>query len=92
MNTNSKTPDRLLEIRELIKTGEARKLREDACLTVAEVARTLEVTPGAVVRWEHGQREPTGRNVREYHALLIRLARRRSRSAQPSTLTGGDAA
>jgi DNA-binding transcriptional regulator YiaG len=55
--------------------GTARKIREAALLTQAEVAEQVGVTPAAVAAWEAGRRKPSGLPARKYGELLRRLAR-----------------
>ena len=68
--------DGLAELGELIRSGRARQLREKAGISGSELARRLDVTPGAVLRWETGERRPQGANARRYARVLRRLADR----------------
>ncbi len=70
--------DELLDLREALESGRARQLRERAGLSGAAVARQLDVTPGAVTRWEQCLRFPQGANARRYARLLGKLAARES--------------
>ncbi len=56
--------------------GTARRVREDARLTQAEVAEMTGVTPAAVAAWEAGRRTPRGQPARRYGELLRRLAKK----------------
>lgn len=51
-----------------------RLLREQAGLSQADLAATLDVTRTAVTRWELGQRSPRGELAERYAAALDRLA------------------
>jgi len=68
----------LVEVRQIAKSGKARTLREEAGLSLAEVARGVGVTPTAVWRWERGLARPSGEPAASYGRLLISLARRAS--------------
>lgn len=64
----------LARVRRQTEDGTARRIREDSGLSQAEVARVCEVTPGAVARWEVGERAPRGRAALRYAKLLDELA------------------
>jgi transcriptional regulator with XRE-family HTH domain len=69
------TLDTLARVRRLVETGEARRLREQAGLTMQEAARRCGgVYPSAIMHWERGTRVPRGRNLRAYGRLLAQLA------------------
>jgi transcriptional regulator with XRE-family HTH domain len=53
--------------------GTARRIREAAKLTQAEVAEQVGVTPAAVAAWEAGRRVPSGLPARRYGELLRSL-------------------
>jgi len=53
--------------------GTARRIRETAMITQAEMAEECGVTPAAVAAWEAGRRTPSGRPARRYGRLLRRL-------------------
>lgn len=61
------------KIREWVESGHARELRENAGLTFADAGARCEVDPAAVWRWEHGDTNPRGRNVRVYYRFLADL-------------------
>ena len=65
--------ERAIELHHMIETGEARKLRLAAGLAFESVGRDCDVTAGAVLRWESGQRRPRGRNIVAYHRCLKKL-------------------
>ena len=81
------TLDTLARVRRLVETGAARRLREQAGLTMQDAARRCgDVYPSAIMHWERGTRVPRGRNLRAYGRLLAQLA------AQDAEGGGGDAA
>jgi DNA-binding transcriptional regulator YiaG len=67
------------DVTEAIRSGEAVRLRVDARLSRPQAAQPMEVTEGALRRWERGERLPRGRNLKAYHKLLTDL---RSRAAE----------
>jgi DNA-binding transcriptional regulator YiaG len=67
----------LADLRRMCATGEARRIRLDARLTVPEIARAVGVSHPSIYRWESGRRTPTGTAARRYGALLVALARKR---------------
>ena len=54
----------------LVKSGQARQLRESARFSCIQVADRLGVSPATVTRWELGQRTPRGRLLSRYVRLL----------------------
>lgn len=66
--------DRAIEVRLLIKSGEARQRRIDAGLSLETSARKVGVSTAALFRWERNERHPQGRNLVAYHKFLTRLA------------------
>jgi DNA-binding transcriptional regulator YiaG len=52
---------RLAQVRAAVSSGEARRLREEAQLSIGEVARACGVDQSTVWRWERGTRQPRGR-------------------------------
>ena len=63
----------LAEARRLLRSGEARDIRVAAGLSQPEIARSIGVTPGAVSRWETGERRPVGEPAIAYAELLRSL-------------------
>lgn len=59
--------------RKLAATGEARRLRQAAGLSLYDLARDLGVTAGTVSRWETGNRVPRGDAAARYAGLLGEL-------------------
>lgn len=69
--------ERLAGVRDLTHSGQARKIRQHANLTRAEVARAVGVDPSTVSRWESGERRPRGTAAIRYAELLRRLSAER---------------
>jgi DNA-binding transcriptional regulator YiaG len=65
--------DELSRLRSFLQTGEARRIRERAGLSLGEVARGLGVSPSTLHRWEGGKRSPRGEAALRYWQLLRRL-------------------
>ena len=64
----------LAEARRLASSGDGRRIREAHGLSLAEVGSAVGVSPGAVSKWEHGQRRPFGKPAVAYARLLRVLA------------------
>jgi transcriptional regulator with XRE-family HTH domain len=64
----------LARVRAVCRSGAARRVREAARLTKAEVGRGSGVSGPAVSRWESGDRAPTGAEALRYLRLLEKLA------------------
>jgi transcriptional regulator with XRE-family HTH domain len=68
----------LIEIaraRRLARTGEGRRIREAAAVSVRELAAAVGVDPTTVWRWETGQSIPKPEQARRWDAALRDLAR-----------------
>jgi transcriptional regulator with XRE-family HTH domain len=63
----------MLETRQLLASGEARRIRELAGLRLSDVAADIGVTGSAVYRWERGERVPQGRAAADYAVLLLAM-------------------
>lgn len=63
----------LVVVRHLARTGEARRRRVAARLSLAEVADELDVSAATVSRWERGERLPKGSRAIAYGALLAAI-------------------
>jgi transcriptional regulator with XRE-family HTH domain len=73
----------MVEIAELLQRGRVRRslpdpalrrlIRQRAGITPAELAEAIGVSRPAVVRWELGNRTPTGENLTRYAEVLSRL-------------------
>ena len=66
----------VMEARAMAHDGRARRLREAARLTQAEVGVVCGTKPETVNRWEAGDRTPAGEPARRYAVLLADLASR----------------
>jgi DNA-binding transcriptional regulator YiaG len=66
----------LIRVRRLAATGAARALREDAGLSLAELARAADVHKTTIFRWENGLRRPRGEAANRYLTVLKELERR----------------
>ena len=62
----------LARMREMVNDGIARELRIRAGLSLAEVSRSVGVTPSCVFYWERG-RNPRGKAAVRYARLLSDL-------------------
>lgn len=68
--------ERLAALNAMIKSGEARMIREKAGLPTSVVARTAGTHQSTIWRWERGYRAPTaGPAAFGYLNLLRRLAK-----------------
>jgi DNA-binding transcriptional regulator YiaG len=63
----------LVEARQLASSGEARQIRQQAGLSLAEIAEAVGVGRATVYRWETGLRSPHGAPARRYGSLLRAL-------------------
>lgn len=63
----------LATLRRMLRSGEAKRIREKAELTQSEIARTLGTTSGAVCHWEALARVPRGELALAYLDLLLKL-------------------
>jgi DNA-binding transcriptional regulator YiaG len=66
----------LIRVRRLAATGAARAMREDAGLSLSELADAAQVHKVTVFRWEHGQRRPRGTAALRYLEVLDELSGR----------------
>jgi DNA-binding transcriptional regulator YiaG len=70
------TANDLVELRDLrrfLRTGQARRLRLRAGLSLPEVAGAIGASAPAVYRWEVGERSPRGERAVRYWRLLQSL-------------------
>jgi len=85
---------RLVDVREAAQTGEARRLRLAAGLSLGEVASEVGVGVPTVWRWENGQRRPRGTAAVRYAKLLEALEMREAgfpaSNLSPTTNVDGD--
>jgi|NGEPerStandDraft_6_1074524.scaffolds.fasta_scaffold63398_4 transcriptional regulator with XRE-family HTH domain len=63
----------LARVRRLAKSGEARVIRVEAGLSLAELGLRVGVGPATVHRWEMGKRSPHGEPALAYAAALAAL-------------------
>jgi DNA-binding transcriptional regulator YiaG len=77
-STGAKTVDELLRYvrrRQDLPPPEMRRyIRETAGVTQADMARVLGTTVPAIIGWERGEREPSGKFLQPYADLLHNLA------------------
>lgn len=82
---------RLAAARTAAATGEARRLRQDAHLSLADVAATCDVDQATVHRWECGKRRPSLPAALRYAILLEGLQARDPSPPTVATLTAAPA-
>ncbi len=75
MKTISTEAEWKSELHALVVTGEARRTRDRAGLSLAVVGRSVGAHPTAIARWENGERVPTVEAGRRYFDLLKKLAK-----------------
>lgn len=73
--------ERLALVRQLAITGEARRLRQDAGISLREIAEACGVDTGTVWKWETGRRRPRGETSLRYLKVLERLTAVTQRAA-----------
>jgi DNA-binding transcriptional regulator YiaG len=66
--------ERLARARHIAASGEARRCRQQAGVTLHEIAEDLGVNTMTVWRWENGKRRPRGEAALKYVALIDKLA------------------
>ncbi len=67
---NTEELERLATVRRLVATGEARRRRVAASLSLGEVAGACGVDSSTVSRWETGVRRPRGTAALRYGHVL----------------------
>lgn len=65
----------IARVRELASSGDAKAIRERARLSRSEVARSVEVDPSTIGRWEEGLRSPQGDAAIRYGSVLRELTK-----------------
>jgi DNA-binding transcriptional regulator YiaG len=60
----------------MAKLGTARAIREDAGLSLTELANEIDVHRTTIHRWEKGTRRPSGGGAVRYLKALDKLSRR----------------
>jgi DNA-binding transcriptional regulator YiaG len=64
----------IAKVRQMIRTGRARAIREQAGVSQNDVALELDVTVSTVSRWERAERSPRGEVAQRYGQLLRSLS------------------
>jgi DNA-binding transcriptional regulator YiaG len=64
----------IARVREWVRSGRAKAIRERAHVSQAEVAETIGVDPATVSRWEAGGRVPRGAVAERLGKLLRELS------------------
>jgi len=64
----------IARVREMARSGCAKAIRQRARVSRSEIARSIEVDPSTIRRWEEGLRVPQGAAAIRYGALLRELA------------------
>lgn len=67
---------KLIRVRRMAATGAARSIRQEAGLSLTELAEAADVHRTTIFRWEHGQRRPRGAPALRYLAVLEELSAR----------------
>jgi transcriptional regulator with XRE-family HTH domain len=70
---------KIATVRELTYTGEARRIRERARVSISELAKAANLYPSTVSRYERQLRTPQGEEGERYLAVLLSLAALRRR-------------
>jgi DNA-binding transcriptional regulator YiaG len=70
---------KLARARELAATGEGQRIRDKSRLSRAHIGAVIGVSDVCVLRWERGDRRPSGRAAVKYADLLDKLAEAVSR-------------
>ncbi|WP_448617247.1 helix-turn-helix domain-containing protein [Geodermatophilus sp. URMC 65] len=78
------TVERLVGARALPASGEARRIRLAAGISLQQIAAEIGVSVSAIYRWERGDRMPRSHAAAEYGALLLRLRDILERQWQPA--------
>jgi len=65
----------IVEVRRALASGAARRIREHADLSLAEMAKGVPVDPSTLWRWETGRQCPRGAAALRYAALLEVVAK-----------------
>jgi DNA-binding transcriptional regulator YiaG len=66
----------IARIRAELRSGDARRVRQAAGVSAAEVARIIRVSRATVSDWESGHKTPTGEHALAYGKLLRQLTGR----------------
>lgn len=71
----------LVRVRRLVKSGEAKRLRKEAGLSLGETAGAAGISVAGLWRWEAGERVPTGDPALRYADFLGKIARSARRAS-----------
>jgi len=71
-------------VRRAAKDGTARRVRQLAEVSIAELARSCDVEPQTIMRWEKGTRSPRTRAGERYTAAIIALVAMLRDTDEPS--------
>ncbi len=71
----------LVQIRRLVKSGKAKRLRQEAGLSLGEAADAAGISVAGLWRWEAGERVPTGDPALRYADFLSKIARSARRAS-----------
>ncbi len=69
---------KLATVRRLAQSGRARRIRLDAGVSIAEIARAIGVSSPTVYRWEVGENNPQGAAALAYFQLITDLSELKS--------------
>jgi DNA-binding transcriptional regulator YiaG len=75
-STRQKEATQLARVRDLVRSGAARSVRRAAGLSYRELARSADVAPSTVYRWEHQVQVPRGVAALRYLETLEELMSR----------------
>ncbi len=64
---------RVTRVRRLAKSGQAKRIREEAGASLRDVGGEVGVYPGTVYRWEAGLTRPGREHALKWEAALARL-------------------
>ena len=65
----------LVQVRRLMKSGEAKRIREDAGLSLGEAVGAAGISVAGLWRWEAHERIPTGDPALRYAGFLRKITR-----------------
>lgn len=63
----------VVTVRRLAASGDARRIRVTAGVSMSEIAAACAVSPSTVLRWENGQRRPRGSAATRWLRILRAL-------------------
>lgn len=68
------TAVQLQRVRQLAATGEARRIRQAARLSLRDISPEVGADPSTILRWEKGETRPTGTAALRWLELLEHLS------------------